>query len=128
MASHRMAVPRVDQPPSGLCGQQPLGYAFVWRPAHGGASTAQSSKETTGMLVYLGVTLWAILLATRVYRYDLYHKAPRPILFAALAGGYVAMWLLSDLEDWTWDAWGGIFSHGAGRAFVAATHEEFAKV
>ncbi len=80
------------------------------------------------MFVYLGVALWAVLLAARVYRYDLYHKPPRPMLVLAFAAGLAAMWALGHLEDRTASTLGVTLHNLPGQALIAATHEELAKL
>jgi RsiW-degrading membrane proteinase PrsW (M82 family) len=78
------------------------------------------------MLVYLGISLWAVLLGTRVCRYDLYHKPPRTMLLAAFVLGLAAMWLLGHVEDLTAAGLGITLHDFSGQALVAAAHEEFA--
>ncbi len=80
------------------------------------------------MFVYLGVLLWAGLLAARVYRYDLYHKPPRRMLLLAFVAGLAAMWALGRVEDRTATALGIALHDLPGQALIAATHEELAKL
>ncbi len=80
------------------------------------------------MFVYLGVSLWAVLLGTRVCRYDLYHKPPRAMLLVAFAAGLAAMWLLGHVEDLAAAGLGITLHNLPGQALVAATHEELAKL
>jgi RsiW-degrading membrane proteinase PrsW (M82 family) len=81
------------------------------------------------MIVYLGIVMFAALLARQVYGYDRYHKAPWPLLVFAFGSGFVSMIGVGNLEDLTHALLNlAADNHVAAQAMVAATHEELARL
>jgi RsiW-degrading membrane proteinase PrsW (M82 family) len=81
------------------------------------------------MLVYLGILMFAALLARQVYQYDRYHKASRPLLLLAFGLGFACMLGVGHLEDLTQTLLKLVEGNRlAAQAMVAAGYEELARL
>ncbi len=78
------------------------------------------------MFLYATLVLCAALAGLLVYRYDLYEREPWYMLVAMAAVGGVTMWVVGEAEAFTIDRLG--VASFAGISFVAATHEEIARL
>src|SRR5688500_17264236 len=81
-----------------------------WRDSgHGDADLSDLEIVGTSKESLSGVSLWSVLLGARVYGYDLYDKAPRPMLLLTFAAGFAARWALGAsgaVELWRqWSSW-----------------------
>jgi RsiW-degrading membrane proteinase PrsW (M82 family) len=79
------------------------------------------------MLIYGTTVVAALVIATIVYRYDLYDREPWWLLLLTAGLGAGAMWVTGHVEDWTRARLPSQWDEAAASGMIAATHEEAAK-